>query len=81
MGLSVVSCSCFGYITTFQLGCNPDKVYQVGIAKSFYVKTLQNKLRAIRRLEPAAILKTSPVCSCRPGLYSPQKLHASVLQA
>ena len=26
--------SCFGYIITFQLGYNLDKVYQVGIAKS-----------------------------------------------
>ena len=36
--LGVVSCSCFDYSIAFQLGYNLDKVYQVGIVKSFQLK-------------------------------------------
>ena len=73
MGLSVVSCSCFGYITTFQLGCNPDKVYQVGIAKSFYVKPCRTNYarfdvwNQLQFLKPVQCVHVAPAYIARGG--------------
>jgi len=68
------------YIITFQLGYSLDKVYQVGIAKSFKLKPCRMNYARFdaTNLEPAPTLKTSPTCYCRPGLFSPEVLHTSV---
>ena len=68
------SCALFmlGYIITFQLGCSLDKVCQVGLQDLPNLSKVKETCRTndtrfdLVNLEPAPILKPSPVCVCAP---------------